>query len=401
MSTAVLWANVDKMIPFPFASALLKDVHPDPDVFDRILKGEGIMSLMEYGFCITSVSPGDSFRRYVLFFQRKPYAAGKISPVGDLQGTGIREFFVYLAQNSQTRLSFIQTDPVLMKSILVLQERSPETEGAAEHIKIEHLVVGLMEGRKDSLVALIQDGRFSLAFVKGGKAIKAYFSDQVVQSSTGMDWMDLFKRIEISQIKGNSIRIRVFENLQTTPAADYLEGPPSYQGGVFKHYTRPMPEIIVRDRTRTLKRVSVTSYPFVVGRDPGSDLFLNDPGVSRKHASLDERDGKIFIMDMGSLNGILVNNQYTREFALKDGDTITLGSHTLQIVLPRSPAEDVSLFASTPGDATMAMDRNARLKVACPKCGTVGTVDVAKIYRKKRIRFRCPKCGRGFEPVGI
>ncbi len=391
----------EEIIPFPFASALLEDVHLDPDMFDRILKGEGEMSLMEYGFCITSASPVDSSRRYVLFFQRKPYSAGNISPMGDLHGTGIREFFIYLAQNPQTRLSFIQTDPVLLKSILVLQERSPETEGAAEHIKIETLVVGLMEGRKDSLVALIQDGRFSLAFVKGGKAIKAYFSDQVVQSSAGMDWIDLFKRIEISQMKGNTIRIRVFENLRTTPAADYLEGKPAYQGGILKHYTRPMPEIIIRDQTRTLKRVSVTSYPFVIGRDPGSDLFLNDPGVSRKHASLGEKDGKLFITDMGSLNGILVNDQFTRRFALQDGDRITLGSHILQIVLPRSPAEDISLFSSASGDATMAMDRNARIKITCPECGTAGAVEASKIYRKKRIRFRCPKCGQKFAPTGI
>ena len=389
------------MIPFPFSSALLQDVHLEADVFDRILKGDGEMSLMEYGFCITSASQVDSSRRYVLFFQRKPYAAGMISPTGDLQGMGIRDFFVFLAQNPQTRLSFIKSDPVLMKSILVLQERSPETEGAAEHIKIENLVVGLMEGRKDSLVALIQDGRFSFVFVKGGKPIKAYFSDQVVQSSTGMDWMDLFKGIEISQIKGNTIRIRVFENLQTSPAADYLEGDPAYHGGVYRHYTRPMPEIIVRDQARTLKRVSVTSYPFIVGRDPASDLTLNDPGVSRKHASLEERDGKIVVTDMGSLNGILVNDQYTREFALKDGDKISLGSHVLQIVLPRSPAEDVSLFSSTPGDETMALNRNAPVRVSCPKCGIVGTVEASRLYRKKRIRFKCPKCGQGFDPAGF
>jgi predicted Zn finger-like uncharacterized protein len=387
------------MIPFPFTSVVDENVVLDPALFDRIVEGGEGMEGMEYGFCITSRDEQDYSQSYLLFFQRKPYAAGRITKTSDLEPTRIRAFFVYLAQNPKIKLFFCQTDPVLMKSLLVLQDCSPETEGSSDLIRIENLVVRLLEDRKDALVTLIQGGRFSVAFVKEGKMVKAYFSDKIVQSSGGMEWADLFRKIEISRSQGEQAKIRVFEDMTTSPARDYMEGGPDYPGGVYRYYTRSLPELIVRDKTRTLKRISVTDYPFIIGRGAESNIVLNDPGVSRKHAALEEREGKVFVRDLGSLNGIFVNEHFTRDFALQDGDRITVGSHTIQVVLPRSPAEDVSLFTPNPEDATMAMDRNARVRISCPQCRAVGSIDAARIYGGKKITIRCPQCQNRFDPA--
>lgn len=387
------------MIPFPFTSVVDENVVIDPDLFDRIVQGGEGMEGMEYGFCVTSADHEGAAQSYLLFFQRKPYAAGKITHTGNLEQTSIRDFFVHLAQNPQAKLFFYQTDPVLVKSLLVLQDCSPGTEGSSDLIRIENLVVRLLENRKDALVTLIQGGRFSVAFVKEGKVVKAYFSDKFVQSSGGMEWADLFRKIEISRNHGEQVRIRVYEDMDTSPARDYLEGDPDYPGGVYRYYTRPLPELIVRDKTRTLKRVSVTDYPFIIGRGAESNIVLRDPGVSRTHAALEEREGRLFVRDLGSLNGIFVNDHFTRDFALQDGDRITLGSHILQVVLPRSPAEDVNLFTPNPEDATMAMDRNARVRISCPQCGAVGSVDAARIYGGKKVAIRCPQCQNRFDPA--
>jgi pSer/pThr/pTyr-binding forkhead associated (FHA) protein len=306
--------------------------------------------------------------------------------------TTIREFFVYLAQHPRTRLFFMLTDPVLIKSILVLQECVPETQGSAEFLRIENQVVGFMEGRKDALVALIQDGRYSLAFAKGGKVVKAYFYDQFVEESGGMEWLDLFRKIENYQIKGQQIRIRMYENMQTTPADDYIEGDPHFHGGIYKYYTRPLPELIVRDKVRTLKRISVHKFPFVVGRSEDADLVLSDSGVSRKHAAFEEKDEKFIIKDLDSTNGIFVNGHFTKEFSLQDGDKVSIGTHVLQVVMPRSPAEDVQLVSTASQDVTMAMDREAKVKISCPKCGATGSIDAKKLYSRKKVHIRCPSC---------
>ena len=293
----------------------------------------------------------------------------------------------------------MSTDPVLIKSILVLQECIPETQGSAEFLRIENQVVGLMEGRKDALVALVQDGRYSLAFAKGGKVVRAYFYDQYVEASGGMEWLDLFRKIENYQVKGHQIRIQIYENMDTNPADDYVEGEPYFHGGMFKYYTRPLPELIVKDRVRTLKRISVHKFPFVVGRSEEADLVLGDSGVSRKHAEFVEKDDNLIIRDLDSTNGIFVNDHFTKEFSLQDGDRITIGTHILEVVLPRSPAEDVQLVSTGSQDVTMAMDRQARVKVACPECGTAGSLDAKRLYSKKNIKIRCPSCKHLFNPA--
>jgi len=389
--------TADILIPFPFASIELEEVSPDPALFDSILKGEGDLSDFEFGYCVTTEENIEQ-RRYLLIFQRKPYAAGTFTGPQDIQPTTIREFFVYLAQHPKARLYFLKSDPVLIKSILVLQECSPETQGSAEFVRIENQVVDLMEGRKDALVALVQDGRFSFAFAKGGKVVKAYFYDQIVESSGGLEWLDLFQKIEVYQIRGQQTRIRIYEDMNTSPATDYVEGDAHILGGVYKYFTRPLPELIIRDKVRTLKRITVDQFPFIIGRSNEADLVLGDAGASRKHAVIEENDGRVSVRDLDSLNGIFVNDHFTKEFVLQDGDKITIGSHILQVVLPRSPAEDVPLVSTDSHDQTMAMDREARIRITCPGCEASGFLDAKRLYSKKKVRIRCPQCKQLIDP---
>ncbi len=385
---------------FPFSSLVLNDVYPVASIFDNILSGEKEMGTFEYGYCYSSPQ-GDEITTYFLFFfQRKPYAACIVGEDKDLEEIPIREFFIFIARNPNRKLHFLKTDPVLLKSIMVLIQQKPETGGSSEFLKLEDLVVNLMRGRKDALIALTRDGIYNMVFAREGKAVKAYFSDQYVQSQGGIDWHDLFKRIETHKNHGGEVRIHIYEDLATQPGTEYVEGDAFYPGGVFSFYTRVMPELIVRDRTRTLKRVTITRYPFVIGRGDGADLVLNDPGISRKHACLDELNGKLVVRDLDSLNGIFVNDNRSREHALHDSDRITMGSHHLQVVLPRSPAEDVKLFSPGALDETMAMDRHARISVACPQCGATGNIDASKLISGKKIRIRCPMCKHRFEPSG-
>jgi predicted Zn finger-like uncharacterized protein len=186
--------------------------------------------------------------------------------------------------------------------------------------------------------------------------------------------------------------------MNTRPAPDYVEGEVEYHGGVVKHFTRPLPELIIRDKVRTLKRITVDRFPFVIGRSTDADLVLGDAGASRKHAILEEKEGRISIRDLDSLNGIFVNDHFTKEFVLQDGDRITIGSHVLQVVLPRSPAEDVPLVSTDSHDQTMAMDREARIRITCPNCDATGFIDAKRLYSKNKVRIRCPQCKEVIDP---
>ena len=63
-----------------------------------------------------------------------------------------------------------------------------------------------------------------------------------------------------------------------------------------------------------------------LGRDPGSDIVINDPQVSRQHARITCQGELILIEDLGSTNGTFVNGmRLTGPHTLANGDVISLG----------------------------------------------------------------------------
>jgi len=75
---------------------------------------------------------------------------------------------------------------------------------------------------------------------------------------------------------------------------------------------------------------SLRSERSVIGRLAGSEVEIQDPGASRKHAEI-RRDGSDFVVvDLGSTNGTLLNDSPVSEAALEDGDRITIGRTVLR-----------------------------------------------------------------------
>lgn len=74
-------------------------------------------------------------------------------------------------------------------------------------------------------------------------------------------------------------------------------------------------------RTFSLERDVVS-----LGRDPGNDIAINHPQVSRQHARLTRRGGVMVLEDLGSTNGTFVNGvRLTGPHTLAGGDVIGLG----------------------------------------------------------------------------
>jgi FhaA, N-terminal domain/FHA domain len=71
---------------------------------------------------------------------------------------------------------------------------------------------------------------------------------------------------------------------------------------------------------------TVTSSKFVLGRSRDCDLRVQDLNVSRRHAELREDDDTYWIVDLGSMNGTLLNGRRVEREKLSDGDRITIGS---------------------------------------------------------------------------
>lgn len=68
----------------------------------------------------------------------------------------------------------------------------------------------------------------------------------------------------------------------------------------------------------------------MIGRAPDNDIALHDENVSRRHALIVcEKDGKIFIEDLGSKNGTLVNGRRIRVRYLRGGERLILGARAI------------------------------------------------------------------------
>jgi hypothetical protein len=69
------------------------------------------------------------------------------------------------------------------------------------------------------------------------------------------------------------------------------------------------------------------------GRDPRSDIFLDDVTVSRRHAEFRSGRDELQVVDIDSLNGTYVNGQPIDSAVLTNGDEIQMGKFRLVLLI--------------------------------------------------------------------
>lgn len=85
----------------------------------------------------------------------------------------------------------------------------------------------------------------------------------------------------------------------------------------------PSLEILSGDQAGT---VWPLSSDCLLGRVEGCDLILLDASVSRRHARFFERDGQVWVEDLGSTNGVMLGQEVLGEARpLQEGDLLCLG----------------------------------------------------------------------------
>ena len=69
----------------------------------------------------------------------------------------------------------------------------------------------------------------------------------------------------------------------------------------------------------------------VIGRGRNADLVLSEATISRSHAVLGFEGGELFVQDLGSTNGTLVNGVREQRAMLEDGYELQMGKLVLSI----------------------------------------------------------------------
>jgi len=92
---------------------------------------------------------------------------------------------------------------------------------------------------------------------------------------------------------------------------------------------RDRPHLIVLAGENLGRMYRIDQLETIVGRAAEAGIRLEDDGVSRKHAKICQADGEVWVEDMRSANGTIVNGQPVERRVLHDGDKIQMGSTTV------------------------------------------------------------------------
>ncbi len=86
-----------------------------------------------------------------------------------------------------------------------------------------------------------------------------------------------------------------------------------------------------------------------VGRDVTNDIAISDPEVSRRHARLMMKEGRIFVEDLGSTNGTFLNGErISSPEQLRLGDAIILGEKIVMVFEKASQELESTAVSPTP-----------------------------------------------------
>ncbi|QSQ27833.1 FHA domain-containing protein [Pyxidicoccus parkwayensis] len=95
--------------------------------------------------------------------------------------------------------------------------------------------------------------------------------------------------------------------------------------------------------------VPVKQGSLVMGRSSSSDLRLQHPSISRRHAQLTRRADRFYLKDLSSQNGTFLNrNRVTTEVEVQPGDEVSMGNALLRLRGPGgTPALGVPAVTAT------------------------------------------------------
>ncbi|MFH1468855.1 MAG: FHA domain-containing protein [Pseudomonadota bacterium] len=109
-----------------------------------------------------------------------------------------------------------------------------------------------------------------------------------------------------------------------------------------------VPLLVGISGTASGQRHPVPPQGLRIGRQAGNEVVLDENGISRQHARLIFHNGALWVQDMGSRNGVFVNDarvQAHRQLSI--GDRVRVGSSVFEVVLDE-PSNDLSVSVAAP-----------------------------------------------------
>jgi pSer/pThr/pTyr-binding forkhead associated (FHA) protein len=87
--------------------------------------------------------------------------------------------------------------------------------------------------------------------------------------------------------------------------------------------------------------IPIHHFPCLVGRHSSCDRRVDDPTVSRRHCTFSLKEGRVWVEDLGSLNGTRLNGEPVDSRPIADGDKLELGQRHFLVRVPEEPVGSI------------------------------------------------------------
>ena len=133
------------------------------------------------------------------------------------------------------------------------------------------------------------------------------------------------------------------EQILAPPDQDKIEKPAGKVGAKTQLYTfgkvpaqMSTMQLILKIDQQSEKKVYSVKEKATIGRESG-DIVITDPFISGTHAEIVQREGKFYLRDLNSSNGVFV--RITDEIEIEEGTEFLLGKH--QFIVQKIEKEEV------------------------------------------------------------
>lgn len=352
---------------------------------NRPFSSELLQGLLDMVYSVSSpftgylmISGEDCSLFFLFFFNSAPYAAGRYADSKPVSYS-IQELGSHLVRSSKESMSIslCETDPVLLKSMLLFLQEEPAVKAPASMLDFEHIIQQIGEAGSNAMIALCRNKKINFFFFRSGKSALVHYADLAFERPAGMHLEE--EMLHYAFQPGDKVQAFIYRDMITAMAEDskLLDKDSLYNlltigypknrrrggseasqmpAGIHKNrrsgdVKRPtmtategiealiesirqkpkLPSLVLSVESGSLQgeRFTVT-LPCIIGRK-GCDLILDDMRISRQHAKLRIIEDKLEIEDLGSTNGTKVNGEAVTRKRLVPHDLISIGPINLKI----------------------------------------------------------------------
>jgi hypothetical protein len=144
-----------------------------------------------------------------------------------------------------------------------------------------------------------------------------------------------------------------------------------------------MAKLVLLEGTRQVHTYDLGRDVLFLGRSTKNDIQIKDLTVSRRQMKLFTIGKKVFVEDLKSTNGTLINGEIIKpgeSFELREGDTITVGKTRLRFT-NAGAGTDPKFMALTFPDSQSPSKR----KTSSQECRHRSSADIELVYRISRL----------------